>query len=391
MLTTLKVRRSARRARIAAVMCAGALAIAACSGQGANGSSAGTGGNGGDDKTYNVALIRWSPDDIYFNGVQYGEELEAKRIEKAEGVKINFTVIGANDVSAQVNGLRAQMAKGVDGVSLVPWRGEAMTNLVKQLREKNIPVVTHNAYVPDAPQTFVAFDNERAGELAGQAIVDTLEKNRGPDWAKRGGVIIELRCIITASFDIGRHKGYHKVLDPIVRANPGLKIETREAGCDGGKARTAVDDIMSRYGKDKVLGVASIDGTMGVGGAIPAFKSAGVLFPSSDRRHIPVTTIDCTQPELDSIAKGELTHCSEQPAIAEGVITMRLLWDMMKNGTTEPSKGAEKSSSDGQQPWQPVRVIESKDFDGAWYQTQAFSVPGDLPPDDPKHWAVASK
>ena len=82
-----------------------------------------------------VAVIRWSPDDIYFNGVQLGQEMERERIEKEKGVKIEFRVFGANDVSKQRDALDAQVARGVDGVLLVPWRGGAMKNVVTQLRK----------------------------------------------------------------------------------------------------------------------------------------------------------------------------------------------------------------------------------------------------------------
>ena len=67
-----------------------------------------------------------------------------------------------------------------------------------------------NAYVPKAKATFGSvFDNETAGRKGGVAIVGWLDKHRGADWRKKEGVIIELRCIITASFDIGRSTGYH--------------------------------------------------------------------------------------------------------------------------------------------------------------------------------------
>jgi ABC-type sugar transport system substrate-binding protein len=70
---------------------------------------------------YDIAVIRWSPDDIYFNGVQLGQEMERDVIQEAKGVKINFNVFGANDVSQQITALQAQLDKGVDGVLLVPW------------------------------------------------------------------------------------------------------------------------------------------------------------------------------------------------------------------------------------------------------------------------------
>ena len=335
---------------------------------------------------YEVAVIRWSPDDIYFNGVQLGQELERQRLQEEHGVEIEFRVFGANDVSEQRNALDAQIARGVDGVLLVPWRGEAMRGVVSELREQGMPVVTSNAWVPGAPQTFVAFDNEEAGRLGGEAIVARLNELRGEDWPAKGGVIIELRCIITASFDIGRHTGYHSVLGPIADANEGLTIETREAGCDGGEARKAVDDIISRYGPENVLAVASIDGTMGIGGAVPAFQAQGMLHPLDDPRHIPITTVDGTVPELQAIARGHIDHASVQPAIGEGVMTMRLLYQMMSSGEIMGKPDA-ASAIEGDELWMPVAIEPSEEFDGAWYRTTAYTVPGDVPHDDERIWS----
>jgi ABC-type sugar transport system substrate-binding protein len=338
--------------------------------------------------SYRVAVIRWEPNDIYFNGVQLGQELERKRIEASDGVSIEFTVFGANDATQQRNALDAQLARGVDGVLLVPWRGESMIKMVNELHDKGLPVVVSNAYVPQAKETFVAFDNESAGREGGEAIVAWLDKHRGTDWRTKEGVIVELRCIITASFDIGRSTGYHSVFDPLVAEHPNLKIETREAGCDGSKARKAVDDLISRYGKEKILAVASIDGTMGIGGAIPAFAAQDMLKKSDDPAHIPVATVDGTKPELEAVEKGDLTHISVQPATGEGIVTMRLLYEMMKSG-----KLLEAPAQPGQYPiegdelWAPVEIIPSDKFEGAWYKTQTYSVPEDVPANDPRNWA----
>lgn len=334
---------------------------------------------------YNVAVIRWQPNDIYFNGVALGQQQEAARIETATGDKINFNIFGANDAGQQLNALQAQFDRGVDGVILTPWRGEAMRNIVNQLNEAGVPVVTTNAWVPGVKQTFVAFDNEAAGRLGGEALVARLEALRGPDWAEKGGVFIELRCIITASFDIARHNGYRSALDPIAAAHPNVKIVEQEAGCDGGKARKFVDDVISREGAENILGVASIDGTMGIGGAVPAFKAQDVLFPLDDPRHIPVATIDGTVPEFQSRARGEIDHISVQPATGEGIISMRLL-HMLMSGQELPAGDA--LTEGAEEPlWAPVTVLQPEAIEGPWYQTQAYGVPGDAAYDDPRNWA----
>lgn len=337
-------------------------------------------------KEYKIAVVRWDPGDIYFNGVQLGQEIERDRIMKEEGVKIEFNVFGANDAGKQITALQTQVDAGVDGVLLVPWRGEAMTSLVSSISDKKIPLIVSNAFVPQAKSTFVAFANEDAGRLAGEAIVKRLNELRGEDWPQKGGVIIEMRCIITASFDIGRHTGYHSVFDPIVKANPGVVIEEREAGCDDAKSRKAVDDIISRYGPEKVLAVASIDGTMGLG-ASAAFQAQGIAYPYDDKRHIPITTVDASQPELEAINRGDIDHASCQPAIGEGIMTMRLLWQMIKEGKLIDKAASESVLyADGKEQWMPVQIIPSKDFDGNWYKTQAYSVPGDAKVNDESLW-----
>ena len=338
----------------------------------------------GAQETYEVAVIRWDPADIYFNGVQLGQEMERQRLQEEHGIEIEFRVFGANDVSAQRNALDAQLARGVDGVLLVPWRGEAMRGVAEQMREDGIPFVVSNAWIPDTEQVFVAFDNEAAGRNGGEALVRRLNELRGETWAEEGGVIIELRCIITASFDIGRHTGYRSVLDPIADAHENLTIETREAGCDGGDARRAVDDIISRYGGENVLAVASIDGTMGVGGAVPAFQAQGLLFPPDDPRHVPIATVDGTVPELQAVARGHIDHISVQPAIGEGVMTMRLLYQMMTEGVDSV---AASGTVDGDELWMPVNIVTSDVFQGPWYQTSAYSVPSDVAYDDQSAWA----
>ncbi|MHB8893386.1 MAG: sugar ABC transporter substrate-binding protein [Candidatus Limnocylindrales bacterium] len=391
---------SSRRMRLAAVVLGTAAIVAGCSSPGTTTPTAAPATAAASDgapataapakSEYNIALIRWDPADIYFNGVQLGQEIERDRIQAAEGVKINFTVFGKNDAGEQLTALQAQIAKGVDGVDIVPWRGEAMTDVVTQLRSDNIPVVTHNAYVPKAPQVFVAFDNFRGGQLGGETIKAVLDKNRGADWPTKGGVIIELRCIITASFDIGRHDGYHSVFDPIVAANPNVKIETREAGCNDSQARKAVDDLISRYGKDQILAIASIDGTMGIGGGATALASAGMKYAPDDPKYIPITTIDASKPELEALAKCDMTSAAEQPALAEGMAAMRLMWEMIKSGTTLPSSAtsAEYAMDDfAGSPWLPIKIIQSDKFDGPWYQTQGFAVPQSLALDDHGHWA----
>ena len=337
--------------------------------------------------TYDIALIRWDAGDIFFNGVQYGEERQMEAIEAATGDTINFKVVAANDVATQLDGLRDLMAQGIDGVSLVPWKGEGLVQIVEELQAEGIPVVTHNLTVPGQAAPFVAFANQDAGRLAGEAIEAELIRGRGEDWGADGGVIMLLRGNITNSFDRERDMGYREVFDRLIEQFPGVEIvERADLDYAAEPARKAVEDAITRYGIENILAVASVDGTMAVGGAIPAIKTAGGNLAPDTEDRIAVTSIDCSKPELDAISGGDLTHCSEQPAIAEGILVQNLLYDMMSNGTLVPSEGAEAVEGAENAPWAPVEVLTRDDIVGPWYKTQAFAVPGQLPVEADGHW-----
>jgi ABC-type sugar transport system substrate-binding protein len=384
----MKRRRSGWKALI--LLSVAALAMTACQEEGA-GSGSGQGGGASDKKEFNIALVRWASEDIFFNGVQAGEEAQIKTLEQQNGVKINFKVVAANDASAQLDGLRSLVAQGVDGVSLVPWRGEAMAAQLKQLEAKKIPVVVHNLTVPNQTYPFVAFDNVEAGRLAGEAIVKQIETSRGADWASKGGVIMILRGDVTNSFDRDRNTGYMSVLEKIKSANPKVQlVERANLDYQGAPARKAVEDAITRYGAKNILAVGSVDGTMAVGGTIPALKTGGAVVAEGQANRVAVTSIDCSKPELDAIKAKELTHCSEQPAIAEGHIVQAVLFDMMKNGTLEPSDDAAKVEGSDSAPWGPVEVAKRDDVAGKWFKTKAFAVPGQEPVDSKNHWATAA-
>lgn len=339
-------------------------------------------------KKYTIAVIRWDPNDIYFNGVQYGQELERDKIMAEEGVEIEFKVFGANDSSKQVTALQQIMDVGIDGAMIVAWKSASMAASVEELNKRNIPVVAHNNYIPGSNIAFVAFDNYGAGVKAGEYALDRLNTLKGEKWAEKGGVIIELRCILTISPDIDRHNGYHTVFDPILEKNPNIKWETTEAFCDGSKARKFVDDMISRHGPDNILAVLSIDGTMGVGGAVPALDAQGILYPANDPRHIPIVTVDGTQVEFEAINRGDTDFCAVQPATGEGIMAMRVLWNMIKQGK-QLEKPSETTTiyKDGSELWMPVDVIPGEGFNGPWYKLQTYGVPSDSKVDNETNWA----
>ncbi|MGH3090094.1 MAG: sugar ABC transporter substrate-binding protein [Rubrobacteraceae bacterium] len=363
----------------------GAMSLPVLGGCG-GGSDGGGGGNGGGE-TIRIASIRWSSEDIFFNAVQYGQELEVERLRDEEGINVEFTVSAASDESEQVNAMQTQLDSGVQGILHTPWRGEAMIPLLTQARDREIPVVTHNLIVPEAPQNHVAVDNVEAGRLAAESLVRRLEELRGPDWMEEEGLIIATRCFTTEAFDIARFTGFEEVMNPIFEEHPNLTLEVFETDCDAGEARTGVDDLLSRYGNDALMAIWSIEGTGAVGGIIPALDSRNLMFPADDPKHIPLTSIDGTGPEMEAISRGQLDHASQQPTVGEGIMSMRLLVEIIQNGGEIPDDlSGPTVYEDAEEVWQPLDVVEDDRFDGLWYQLPIVEIPRDIPPDSPDSW-----
>jgi len=365
-----------------ALSAVGLLGLTACSG-------APSASEGAEE--YNIAVVRWDAGDIFFNGVSAGEEQAVAALAEM-GVKVNLKVVAANDAGQQIDGLRALMAQGIDGVSLVPWQGDAMGDLVKELQDAGTPVVVHNLTVPESSAPFVAFDNVAAGKLAGDVIVENIKKSRGDSLAD-GGVILILRGTVSYSFDRDRAQGLNEAFSALKAEFPKIEIvERADLGYQAEPARKAVEDAITRYGAENILAVSSVDGTMAVGGTIPALQDAGLSVGNGDTPgNVPVSSIDCSRPELDSINAGELTHCSQQPAVAEGWIVQYLLYDMIKNGTVTPSDTALDAIEGWDDvPWGPVTVESRTDIAGPWYRTNAFAVPSQVPVDNPYNWADAA-
>lgn len=369
------------------ILSLGAMGVPVLGGCGGGSGGGGEGGNGGDGETIRIASVRWGSEDIFFNAVQYGQELEIERLREEEGINIEFNVLAASDESEQVNAMQTQLDSGVQGILHTPWRGEAMIPLLNQANEREIPVVTHNLIVPEAPQNHVAVDNIEAGRLAAETLVRRLEELRGPDWMEEDGLIIATRCFTTQAFDIARFTGFEEVFMPILEEHPNIELEVFETNCDAGEARTGVDDLLSRYGDDALMAVWSIEGTGAVGGIIPALESRGLMFPADDPDHIPLSSIDGTGPEMEAIMRGQLDHASQQPTVGEGELSMRLLVEIIRNGGEIPEDLTGSTIyDDGDEEWHPVEIVEDDRFDGMWYQLPIVEIPRDLPPDSPDSW-----
>ena len=357
------------------------------------GASLAEGAFAAEKKEFTIANIRWDMGDIAFNGDQHGTELEIADIEKRDGVKINMLTFGSNDPQEQRKAAEAYFARGVDGILLSAFQPSAVIPIVREANRRGIPIVTHDSAVPGQRQITVYPLAVSAGEIVGKALLDNVEAIRGEEYLKNeGGHIVELRGIVTMGVDIQRYTGWRNSLEKFMAKYPKVTVSTHVAEFNANKARQAADANVSRYG-DKILCFFSIDGTMGVAGAIPALKSAGLFKPKDDPKHIPVGTIDGTEEEFEAARRGDLDFFIDNGKITQGRLTMRTLYEWMTLGWDKMAKPGDELWPNDDDIREPYEVVDGQTqepaFDGYIYSFRNLCYPLDMDGQSKDGWGNA--
>jgi D-xylose transport system substrate-binding protein len=275
----------------AAVVIAGA-AMTAC-GSGSTGGDSGSSSGGGAE---NAKVAFLMPD---LASTRY--ELADKPLFEAKMKQLcpSCTVIYQNadsDAAKQQQQANSALAQGVKAIVIDPVDSAAAATIVKSAQSQKVPVIAYDRPIPATPADYyISFDNEKIGAMIAQSLVDHLKKENA-----QGG-ILEVNGSPTDAAAGLIKKGIHSAVDP-----SGFKLlaEYDTPDWQPEKAQTWVSGQITRF-KDQIAGVvAANDGTGG--GAIAAFKAAGVQVP-------PVTGNDAEVAAAQRIINGDQYNTISKP------------------------------------------------------------------------------
>ncbi|MCR5197046.1 MAG: substrate-binding domain-containing protein [Pseudobutyrivibrio sp.] len=96
-------------------------------------------------------------------------------VDTATSLGATVNVQNANgDTEKQIEQIQYLIDKGVDCLVIIPVDGEALTDVVKEAKEKDIPVVSYDRIIPNAnTELYISFDNYMVGEMLGEALVSS--------------------------------------------------------------------------------------------------------------------------------------------------------------------------------------------------------------------------
>ncbi|WP_219825732.1 sugar ABC transporter substrate-binding protein [Nonomuraea typhae] len=212
-----------------------------------------------------------------------------------------------SDAAKQQQQANSAIAQGVKAIVLDPVDSAAAATIVKSAQSQQVAVIAYDRPIPATPADYyISFDNEKIGSMIGQSLVDHLKKEKA-----KGGILQVNGSPTDAAAGLIK-KGIHSAVDP-----SGFKLlaEYDTPDWQPEKAQQWVAGQISQF-RDEIAGVvAANDGTGG--GAIAAFKAAGVKVP-------PVTGNDAEPAAAQRVIAGDQYNTISKPIkiVAEAAATV---------------------------------------------------------------------
>lgn len=230
-----------------------AATLVGCSGSSGTPEAGTTGSNTPSEKKPVLAVIPKGTSHEFWKSVHAG----AADAGKEFGAEIIWKgPTKEDDRDSQISTVQDFVTKKVDGILLAPLDDTALRMPVKEAQDAGIPVLIFDSGLKDIETvSFVATDNERGGEIAGEHLAKLLGGK---------GRVVMLRYLVGSASTDARERGFLKAM----KANPGITVvsENQYAGASVESAQKAGENLLQPLKKP--------DGGIGIDGIFCPNESA---------------------------------------------------------------------------------------------------------------------
>jgi ribose transport system substrate-binding protein len=209
-------------------------------------------GKKAEEKGYTIAVIPKGTTHEYWKSIHAGA-VKAQQELAAQGIPVDVIWKGPfreDDRDQQIQVVENFTSRRVSGIVLAPLDSQALVNPVASAVQSGIPVVVMDSGLKsDKYVSFVATDNYKGGQLAGEYMAKLLNDN---------GNVILLRYAVGSSSTEEREKGF---LDALAK-HPGIKLISSDqyAGVTVETAYQASQNLLNRFGNE-VNGIFCVNET----------------------------------------------------------------------------------------------------------------------------------
>jgi len=203
---------------------------------------AGCGKKADEKTTYTIAVIPKGTTHEFWKSIHAGAE-KARQELADKGVQVEIIWKGPfreDDRDQQIQVVENFTSRKVSGIVLAPLDSQALVNPVESAVQAGIPVVVMDSGLKsDKYLSFVATDNFKGGQLAGQFLAKLLNGK---------GNVIMLRYAVGSASTEEREKGF---LDAMSKF-PDIKLISTDqyAGATQETAYQASQNLLNRYGNE---------------------------------------------------------------------------------------------------------------------------------------------
>lgn len=307
--------------KIAALLAAGALTLAACSNGDSNGSDTDTGtdggtaagsddgdsGNGssGGDSDIRIAMVTHGDGGSFWSVAKRGAEDAAS----AEGVTLDYQESN-NDPQQQAQLIEAAVSAGVQGIAVSVPNPDAIRDALQQASDAGIPIVTLNSgstvYQEFGAITHVGQDEEIAGAGAGEQL------------AEAGGT--KLLCVIHEQNNVGLQSRCAGARDTF-----GGEVEDFQVTGTADPTQTA-NEIAAKLQAD-----SSIDSVLALN---PDIAMAAVEAVDTAASEANLATFDLSGDVVSAIEAGDILFAVDQQQYLQGYLPVVFLKLYNSNANT---------------------------------------------------------
>ncbi|UWE09616.1 sugar ABC transporter substrate-binding protein [Actinacidiphila bryophytorum] len=244
----------------------------------------------------------------------------------------------AGDAAKQAQQVSSMVAKGVKVLILDAQDAVGIKSSVQAAVDKGIKVVAYDRLAQGPVSAYVSYDNEKVGELQGQALLDAM----GPAATPQSKIVMingDDADPNAAEFKAGAHKILDGKVSVAYEAS-GLWKDT--------VANQKVQAAITSVGKANIKGVYSANDTM-AGGIATALKANNIS--------VPLTGQDADLAAIQRILLGTQTSTVYKAPKPEAENTAQIAVDLLQGKDIKSVADATKKSGSGNDV--PSKLLEA--------------------------------
>jgi ribose transport system substrate-binding protein len=274
---------SKRGAAVIVALLASAVVVSACGGSDETASNGSSGGGAAEGKKKIVFILP------SLGNQAYTRELDGAKAAAAKDPNIELIVAAPGTGIGQANTLipKIQNAMLQNPDAMVVNGGaarESLVTILKQAAAKGVKIVTFDVEIPEVPvETFVNMDDDYTSALGGEFMKKAL-----PDGGKFG----LFSCARTNTVTIGRVRGFYLGLEGWKGWNE-KPVQIVDTGCDSGKARTAMENMLTAHPDLAAVYSTTNQDVMGIIKALEAANKTDLVVVAHD------TSVESAQAVLE--------------------------------------------------------------------------------------------